>query len=1370
MIKVRLKYAFLTFFAIAGATLASSIIYLESESFAGFIKKMISERSPQKLGIVGDFSNLKFYFFPPGIGVASPKIKVSKNNISQIPMDGKVEAKELRVSFAPLQMFSGILQVSEVQVNGGSIEGTLYAHDFRSKPKVKTESTHLRWQDLVQLQINGVRLHDTYLNLKTELGSAEETLSTELVVKDLSIKKDVIENRDGVSSTAIVNAVRISAPPSWKNIPVREANQLEWNVQLTDQGIKLDPFRAELSGVQFKLTGAVNGNILDEKSNPQMEAQADIHLDLGTFFLANFNDDSWGGEVNAKAKISSLMKDPVQTLKGQFSVQGREFAWKNTRVSKLEGEGAIDLHEKKLKLQSLELHDYQVPTGHTPGSLKISTGEIPLQFNQPFQAQIEMANADLQWLGGIVASEIAALDGAFSGKINAQFLPDPTGGKAWRIKANNDFKVDGFALTNQRFHEPRPKHYVLKPAVPVKIVGPLEVSGKGVDFKDLKVSLEKSQFMVNGGVHGGTGYDFSAKGPIELKEVKEIAENEIFGDGELDLRVHGPSTNVLLDFDVKLKDAIYLGMHFGNLNGRVTYDDGIYELRFTNIHANHGNTFYSVNEGFIDLSGSDDLRLPFDVHVGRIEDFADILQNLVKKVSWYPDTLKGEVHGKINLGGKLSTPKLQISSQLEGSDWNWLGERARRVKLQVGFDQGTYFARNVEISKSSGQILGNIEYVSDTDAMKWDLRTENLSLLDFDFFDRLEIPAKSKIEISSKGEGTLEHLKSKTEARVFGTEIKGERFDDSSFKMEVGESTVRASVNVFGDKLSSQLKYSLIQKQPSSFRMDLNEFDFSPTLLVLNPKLLDDPELNSSISGHFQLDFLTGQSELARGEIQVKQYLLEKQGFRLKLIDPINVPIQLGYFHFPPSRLQFKNAELTMGGEGKKGDIDFSLKGQTDLALSEFFTSSIQQMSGKADTEIRIHGPLKDLKVNGDINFTNARALMRWMQSPFEQLDGSIHIRQGLISVESLDSYLGDEVFSMSGKIQTFTDRFPDIDLRARFEDNKVKMVPLDLVQVRGPATIKGSQPPYVISGNLEIPQALWTRSFSQSGGTATSRGDRFLPQDKEKQLVSNLLVLDLNVNAPQGFNVRNEIVDAEFKGKVKLVGPPESPKLLGEGQLVQGRVLFKDRPFIFESAKIEFDDPYQLNPKFNASAISEVNQYKVRVLAYGKANGWKAEFSSAPFLPESEIFSLLASGYASSDASRFKARDRSYVSQGEAASLILHSMDFSKDVQSRTGFQFDVEEAVDSSSANSIFRPQSLSDNIASPKLVIKRQVGRNISVSFGSTVGVGSENQKEVNAEYKLTPSLSALGVWNNIEEVNTKDTRTSFGLDLKFKRRFR
>jgi translocation and assembly module TamB len=1351
-LKKKLKVALFTFLAIAGVAMTSGIIYLESGSFANEVKKMISERSPQKFGVVGDFSNLKLYFFPPGIGIASPKIKISKDNITQIPLDGEIEAKELRVSFAPIQMFSGVLQVSEVDVNSGSIQGILYADAFTQKPKKKKNASHLSWQDLFELQINGFRLEDTYLNLTTKLpGVKQEDLVTELVVKNLLIKKSRVDNRDGFISSATVNAVRV-IPPASMNIPIKEANQLQWDVELNDKGLKLNPFIADLSGIRFQLEGQVDGNLLDAHADPIVNAAAEIHSDLGTFFLANLNNDQWSGQVDGHAKISARLRDPVDTLKAQFSVTGHGLRWKQVTANDLKGEGDLDLKLKKISLKSLEVID--------DGKLKMTSTDIPFRFDEPFQANVELENANIRWLGGIVAKSVAPLEGKITGKIRAEFTGEK---KSWKLKTENDFRVDQFAL--------KTKVDILRPVLPVKLHGGMDVTPRGIDFRDFRVGLNKTQLDVTGGVHSGAeGFALEGKGAIDLAEFDKIAGSEIRGEGDIDVNVHGPASGVILDFTTKLKEASYLGLHFGNVDGKITYDDSIYELRFSDLHANYKNTFYTLDQGFIDLSGSDDINLPFDIHSGKIEDISEILEKLTKNISWFPKSLHGEMHGDVKIGGKISAPKMKIVGNIEGSDWIWVGERARRVKMQVGFDEGVYFARNVAITKTSGVLKGDIEYHDANDSLKWNFSTENMSFLDVDFLDRLELPAKSKIDLQTEGEGPLNHLKSKSQAKFYGTEFKGEYFEPSNLTLEIGESTLRANLSVFGSKLSSQLKYALIPKQPSSFKLDLNDFDFSPALLVLNPKLLDDPDLVGDISGHVQLDFLSTQSEFARGNIQVKSYKLGKTGFLLTLADPVDVPVQLGYFHFPPSRLKFGNSELVMGGEGKRGEVDFSLKGQADLAIAELLSSSVAKATGKADTDIRIKGPLKSLSVNGDIEISNARILMKWMQSPLEALDATIRFHQGLIEIESLEAYLGEEPFSLNGKIQTFTDRFPEMDLHAQFDDNKIKMFPLDFIQVRGSASLSGSEPPYVISGNLEVPQALWKRSFSASSSGPTSRGDRFLPIDQEKQSASNLFKLDLNANAPQGFNVKNDILDAEFKGKVKVIGPPDNPKLMGSAQLVQGKVLFKDKPFILESVKVDFDDPFQLNPKFSASAVSDVNQYKIRVIAYGSANSWKAEFSSTPFLAESDIVSLLASGYTTADNTRYNNKDRSYVSQGEAASLILHSMDFSKDVQNKTGFQFDVEEAVDSTYATSIFRPTNLSDNQASPKVVLKRQLGRNMFFSLGSTVGVGSENQKEVNAEYKLTPGVSALGVWNDTEEVGSTGTQTSFGLDLKFNKRFK
>ena len=169
----------------------------------------------------------------------------------------------------------------------------------------------------------------------------------------------------------------------------------------------------------------------------------------------------------------------------------------------------------------------------------------------------------------------------------------------------------------------------------------------------------------------------------------------------------------------------------------------------------------------------------------------------------------------------------------------------------------------------------------------------------------------------------------------------------------------------------------------------------------------------------------------------------------------------------------------------------------------------------------------------------------------------------------------------------------------------------------------------------------------------------------------------------------------------------------------------------------------------------------------------FKINLSSNPVMPESEILSLLALGATTDDVRKLRG-DRSTYEQGEAASLVLHSLDFNREIQDRTGFQIQVDESVNSQTGSSVFRPRSDGDTTVAPKIVIKRRIGKQAIVSVGSTVGVGTNTQKEVNIEYQVTPGFSVNGVWDTSDgaQTATKESKEqqSYGIDLKLQKRFR
>jgi hypothetical protein len=117
--------------------------------------------------------------------------------------------------------------------------------------------------------------------------------------------------------------------------------------------------------------------------------------------------------------------------------------------------------------------------------------------------------------------------------------------------------------------------------------------------------------------------------------------------------------------------------------------------------------------------------------------------------------------------------------------------------------------------------------------------------------------------------------------------------------------------------------------------------------------------------------------------------------------------------------------------------------------------------------------------------------------------------------------------------------------------------------------------------------------------------------------------------------------------------------------------------------------------------------------------------------------------------------------------------MDFNRDFQDKTGFEILLDESINPLQGLSIFNSKAPTEQTAEPKIIVKRRVGDRLTLSYGSTVGVGTDKQSNVNAEYALTPGLSVIGVYENYvtQDIDENlDTQTSYGLDLKLQKRFK
>ena len=812
-------------------------------------------------------------------------------------------------------------------------------------------------------------------------------------------------------------------------------------------------------------------------------------------------------------------------------------------------------------------------------------------------------------------------------------------------------------------------------------------------------------------------------------------------------------------------------MAFGDLKGRITWDDDRNRVILTGIQAQRGETRYR-GEGLIDLDkDKDTIALKIAFEDGELQDLLPVFAVLTDDLWWFPRSLAGEVSGAVTVDGGIRLNRLGVHAQVTGHDWLYLGERLKEVSLRGGYDKGRYSLEEFEGAKRNGRIRGHVSLDPDKQ-VDWALRSEGLSVGDFDHVAQLDVPMRGRLALQSAGHGKLGAIRSASSFALTEFAVRGVNAAGSELTVRTDNGRAEVHGSALGGQGVVDLSYGDAAGTTSALHGTLKGLDFSPMLLLLNPKTIQDRQLVGRLSGAIDIKFPSDRFERASGEMSLSEYVLTKSGAKFELAHPVAYRLTDGTFDIADLALKGPEGMATLELKSRQSVLEGHVGGDLDLCVLEFFTPVILGATGVGALGIDITGSLRDPRLGGEVSLDGASLQFTAIESPVEEISGRVLLKQNLLEFQGFQAELAGGAVTGGGRIELFADRYPVVALKAMLAGNKLKVFPFQYVKVRGPVAMHGDRVPYLIDGNLAIESALSTQSVLNQKKSETLKSLQYAPPPSA--LVSSdypKFKLDIAVNADKGVLVQNDLFDLEAKGQLRLVNTLEAPRILGTAEVVTGKLLFKDRVFAIQSATAEFDSPTVMNPRFSLVATTDVSNDKIQMYVAGRLDDkWKIDLTSNPVMAESEILSLLALGGASGETKRFTPTDRSALEQGEAASLLLHSLDFNREVQSKTGIQIQLDEATLPQQGSSIFKPQNLAETAAQPKITIRRRIGQSFDVSVGTTVGgANTTGGREVNAEYHFNPGFSVLGVWSNYQSTDATQTY-SIGLDLKFQTRFK
>lgn len=1340
-------------------SIASSIGLLvalvQSQKFAQLAKDELRRHVSPVLGVEVDFERLQVDFFPPALSLANVQIKsLTTNNALGIIKDIPLKIDSLGITFRMLQAFGSGINVSKVFVNG--------AHLVLELPE-RTNAAQATEQDKLKL------LEEITQSIKIKISKNFFVNILQFDFKDCSLDLREKNQKQFLSIGAIsqlslrpekgalgilLNLEKIHLITSGDSYFL---DAFRANVEIDRKGMLVQTLDAQRGEMVVNMQGKVKGPItIPEKIDTDLRILARARAEA----LEEFTSASQGlrGKLEAVAKVKGKFDD----FQIDTKLLGTNIELSDWKFDQFGIDADIRHDRVSLKQASVRVGE---------GELQIGQAEIPYKFEKlDREIDLKFLNLDFHSFAGPLKRSVNNIEAKINGaaKVNLS-LSKPIGKplQPQEVRANVDLKLSDFALNNQTYNKQRARKDIiaLKSA---NLVANLKYKDNKITFSDSQILVPSGKVDVSGEVSKEGVFDLYGKSSeIDwTKDLGFIAEIPFTGRGIVNLHVRGPDDNVFLDFDANLKDVKFVNLNFGNFSGKISLDDRNSLLQFSDIHALQGESKYDV-AGTVYLDASDKVDINADFKNARPDDLFRIFEHQLVDMNWIPRGMTGALNGHAHVGGDFGNggQNLNVTGHMVGERLVYWGEVVQNVEADFGFHQGNYFAKNITAQKYSSLATGFISYSKDKE-IKFDLNVPKGKIRDLDYVSTKSYPIDSIWEIRSQGQGKLGQIESATKVVLSNTHLHTKAIG----RIELGYETDRESSLYWGKLGNDEVDFELnIEDGPDKlqgksylkFSVLTDQLDF--LLCGFNQALCKDPEAALQANIKFESRWSGNQWRNMNGEGVINKLLLRKSNYSISNERADHIQVKEGNFELEALNLLGEVSRLRLLAAGKVdgSNLNISLDGESSLRVLEFLTPLIEESQGRLKSNLSLLGSFAEAKFSGGLKILDGFLRLKGVDASVENLNGGIELNKNQAIFNNMKAGFGGGSLDLSGGAQLFLDRPPIFNIEINGRDNRLKFFPLNFAEFEeAKLNFTGDHPPYLFGGYAKVRKAMMRKNFDLGGGEKKLQNARYLPVNMGRG--NNFYEVKIKAAAEGGVRVENDLLDAEFKGEVTLLNNFEYPQIIGRGELVKGRLLFRNTAFTLDHAQVKLLTPEEFKPQFSVGGATTVNNYKISLFSSGTPDDPKISFSSSPALSQGDILSLLAFGFTGEDTKGVKQDDMSAITYSEVGSILLEQLRISKDLQSR-GFRVNVVPTVNDNEAN-IVRPRSANDS-ASPKIVVQTQVVKNLEASLGTTLGASQNQELGGELEYYLGRRTSVSGVFEQEQSVDSS-IRTSYGADLKFK----
>jgi translocation and assembly module TamB len=837
---------------------------------------------------------------------------------------------------------------------------------------------------------------------------------------------------------------------------------------------------------------------------------------------------------------------------------------------------------------------------------------------------------------------------------------------------------------------------------------------------------------------------------------EDAEPQQVAGRAEWRGRVLGPLDGPEFLGHVKAWQARYATFSWDELEGDMLYSPDVF--RFTKGQARHGSSSARLD---LELKLSrwsfrPENQWTLDASLDRTD--TEGLQQLFGRLYPARGLLTGEFHGR----GTRAQPEISgLFDLTQASAWGYPVERFRG-RLSVNHDGLRISDAELRATPSSAPpanggrasppslITGNFTYRFADQYMEFDLAGAGIRLENISRLQTATLPMGGELNFQLKGKGPLLGLVSQGTLRLVdlraGNEVIGSfegKLDSDGRRVSL---ELRSAMNT--GRLEGKVNVTLGGDYPIQADLSFEKLDLDPFLTAsLRLRALTG---HSSVDGRFQLHGALAHPETLEVRADLARVVFDYEFVKLENVGPVRFSYGHDEVRIEQANLRGVDTDLRITGFARfTGDrqLGLNLSGTLNMRLAGGFLPGLDAR-GVARVNAAVGGTFSSPRITGRAHIENTSATYKDFPAGLSQVAGDFVFDTTRLLFENVTAQSGGGQLTLGGNV-TYGAGPLRYDITARAQSVRIRYPEGMSWLAGGTLRLSGTRDSGLLSGRVVLERLFMTQGFDLASMMVASKDSLRAPTTSSPFLRN----LQFDIEGVSGAEARVEWTGAHFESEasLRIRGTWEHPVLLGHVHLLNGEMTFRGNRYRLTRGELNFSNPFRLDPVLNVEAATTIRQYEITLDFSGPASKLTLAYRSDPPLPASDIIALLALGGATEST---ELRGSTAVrTPGLGASSLL-----SEAISSQLGGRIERLFGISRFRVDPFLAGAGNQQNAAA-RVTIEQQMTHDLVITY--ITNVTSTQQQVIQVEYSVNRDISIIAL---------RDQNGTFGLDVKFKKRFK